>query len=403
VPELAVPEPAVPELAVPELAPDDPPVALHCPPAPHFGVADSPVQSTHDTLPVVPVPVMPHAVSIVPSTHCPLRLMQPVHVKASLTPPPLLAPLLAPLEGLPEDPLPPPESVKKPGVPSLLPASKIPSPELLPLDPTLWGKLDPVSPPQADSGAAAGEMSTRAAKPTLEICMACLTGCSSRCRAPPMSSSVESGRAAPLLPYYRTVPAVSLVRALGGTSALFALVVSQPACSVLLNWDGYSGGALDAGDDVGTDPGSDAADAADAGVDAETGGDVTDASMDVGDSRPRDDGGVDASKPPCASSCGGCCDPNGNCFGGRSIGTCGNAGARCTDCANAGQVCALLNAASGGICAPPPQDSGPVTMTCTPQTCPKMLCVPFWQSACCKSDQTCGCVVVIPPGPYPCN
>jgi len=214
---------------------------------------------------------------------------------------------------------------------------------------------------------------------------------------------LESGREAPLLPYYCPVPAASSPRGFGGATALFALVLLQPACSVLLNWDGYTGGEPEGGgDDLGVDPGSDAADA---NVEVETGGGVTDVRMDLGEARPRDDGpvAVDAGKPPCASQCGGCCDPSGNCFGGRSTSTCGATGARCTDCSTMGQVC------NGGLCgpAPPPQDSGMVTPTCTVSSCfAQRLCVtaapPFYQNSCCKSDQTCGCQLAFPPG-LPCN
>jgi hypothetical protein len=99
-----------------------------------------------------------------------------MHVNLPLVVPPALEPLpLAPLEALPEDPLPPPESVKKEPAASLLPASTTPSPEPLPLPPPPCGKLEPPESPQAESGTRTGEISARAAKPRLEICIACLT------------------------------------------------------------------------------------------------------------------------------------------------------------------------------------------------------------------------------------
>jgi hypothetical protein len=179
----------------------------------------------------------------------------------------------------------------------------------------------------------------------------------------------------------------------------------QPACSVLLNWDDYTGGTLDTGgapadggNDLGIDEGSDAAN-----VGADRGGNDADVSADPIEASGQEDAGArsdaDAGKPPCASQCGGCCDSNGNCLGGRSTSTCGKGGARCTDCAVGGQVC------NAGLCsAPPAPDSGVSPMTCNRAVCfTQTLCIPVYQATCCKADQTCGCQVVIPPVPAPCN
>jgi hypothetical protein len=91
--------------------------------------------------------------------------------------------------------------------------------------------------------------------------------------------------------------------------------------------------------------------------------------------------------PACGPmTCGGCCQ-GGMCHGGSSITTCGKGGSACSDCTSEG-------ACSGnGTCTAPVPDAG--TKTCNPSQC-VVVCIPVYQGACCKSDGTCGCQVVIP-------
>jgi hypothetical protein len=82
------------------------------------------------------------------------------------------------------------------------------------------------------------------------------------------------------------------------------------------------------------------------------------------------------------TTCAGCCE-NGMCVGGQSVATCGMGGGACKDCTNSGGAC------TSGACATKAADAG-APKTCTASKCP--LCIPVYQSSCCKtSDQTCGC------------
>jgi hypothetical protein len=168
-------------------------------------------------------------------------------------------------------------------------------------------------------------------------------------------------------------------------------------CSLLLDWDGYTG--LDAGPGVAEDAespgdGRDATDAAESGRDARAEAAVEagpDAQAEAGQDAAEAGTLADGQAPPCASTCGGCCDDAGNCVGGQSNMTCGTNGARCEDCTALGERC------GGGVCtsAPPPQDAG----TCVASMCPP-LCIPVYQTTCCKTtDGTCGCQIQIPPSP----
>jgi len=83
------------------------------------------------------------------------------------------------------------------------------------------------------------------------------------------------------------------------------------------------------------------------------------------------------------STCAGCCS-NGDCVGGQSVATCGVGGGACKDCTSMGGAC------TSGACTMKPVDAGAPRM-CTVSKCGG--CIPFYQTSCCKTDQTCGCVV----------
>ena len=92
--------------------------------------------------------------------------------------------------------------------------------------------------------------------------------------------------------------------------------------------------------------------------------------------------------PACGTmTCGGCC-ANGTCHGGASVATCGKGGGACSDCTSMGACSA------DGTCAKPVVDAGPAK-TCNASQC-HVACIPVYQGPCCKSDETCGCQVVIP-------
>ena len=109
---------------------------------------------------------------------------------------------------------------------------------------------------------------------------------------------------------------------------------------------------------------------------------------DLSDGRAVDSGG-DA--PICDSvSCGGCCTTSGLCASGGLSNACGTGGGSCEDCSSTGQACVE------GACAAPPPDAGAGPPGCQPSTCAN-LCVPYFVQ-CCKSDNTCGCALLFPPG-----
>jgi hypothetical protein len=81
------------------------------------------------------------------------------------------------------------------------------------------------------------------------------------------------------------------------------------------------------------------------------------------------------------STCAGCCDLQGRCEGGESIAACGAGGRACQPC--------TTDECVRGIC----------TMQlplapCVVSSCP--ACIPVYQAACCKADDTCGCAVLFP-------
>jgi hypothetical protein len=178
------------------------------------------------------------------------------------------------------------------------------------------------------------------------------------------------------------------------------------SCSLLLDWNGYTGGSgttqIDAaGSDATTADGMDEP-PMDVSVapmmdvqDARGVEDVLDATGDVADAREAGPAGMgpDASPPTCSSKvCGGCCIPSmGYCAGGLSAQTCGVGGERCQDCESMGLACV------NGVCASPPEDAGAVA-PCAVLACANLhRCIPAWQMACCRQDNSCGCQITIPP------
>ena len=164
------------------------------------------------------------------------------------------------------------------------------------------------------------------------------------------------------------------------------LVLGISACSLVLDWTGYTDAGfrtVDANDDATVDAG-------DAEADAPSPRDATPAR----DAPPE---AVDAEHPEASprcdtTTCGGCCTSDGFCAGGSSATTCGTRGDACQDCERIGQSC------DQGMCAA--VDSGPAPV-CDEMVCRSMitLCIPVYDSPCCRSDGTCGCQVAIPPGP----
>ncbi len=182
--------------------------------------------------------------------------------------------------------------------------------------------------------------------------------------------------------------------------AAWSIALGISSCSLLLDWSGYTGGESlrsDAADEAGDDDrsGRDSSDSD--GNDAKDAKDPVEASgLDARDDIGAPDVEVAETGPPCTSKiCGGCCNENGFCAGGESAQTCGTGGAPCQDCTKSAQSC------SQGTCSatsPPVDSSSPPT--CDVSQCNSMFrCAPVYQSACCKSDGTCGCQVMIPPGP----
>lgn len=179
-------------------------------------------------------------------------------------------------------------------------------------------------------------------------------------------------------------------RTLARAWLLFAacpLGVGVSACSLVLDWTGYTDGGfgtIDANDDASID-------ASDA--DAAAAHDATPArdALPAPDAAPVDAGVVEASPRCDTTTCGGCCNSNGFCSGGGSATTCGTRGDACQDCSRLGQSC------DQGACAA--IDSGPAPV-CDEMVCRSMitLCIPVYDSPCCRSDGTCGCQVAIPPG-----
>ena len=167
--------------------------------------------------------------------------------------------------------------------------------------------------------------------------------------------------------------------------AAWSIALGVSSCSLVLDWNGYTGGAAPGAD--GSDESNDDASDARSTVDAPD-VDARDVNTDAPDVLV-----VDAA-PPCGPlNCGGCCNANGFCAGGESTATCGTGAEACQDCASKGQTCAEGKCTS----MPPPSDSGPPP-ACVVETCMNMLkCIPFYQGACCKADGTCGCQNNFPP------
>ncbi len=102
----------------------------------------------------------------------------------------------------------------------------------------------------------------------------------------------------------------------------------------------------------------------------------------------------DGPPPPCSpETCSNCCS-NNVCVGGQSVATCGTGGAACTDCTNMGGACG-----SNGACTTAVKDAAPPP-ACVASSC--RGCDGFYQKGCCKSDDTCGCLLVWVPG-SPCQ
>ena len=187
------------------------------------------------------------------------------------------------------------------------------------------------------------------------------------------------------------------------------------SCSLLLDWNSYTGGNGSTSNDAET-PARDATVAEDADdanrVDDAT-ADVTlgtkdaqdargssDVTMDVADAQDDADlveqDGPGGPPPTCSpTSCGGCCIPSSNyCAFGNSSQTCGVGGLNCQDCTRTSDVCV------NGVCTTPQEDAG-TQAPCVVSSCARTLpprCIPFWQMACCRQDNSCGCQIMLPPG-----
>jgi hypothetical protein len=172
------------------------------------------------------------------------------------------------------------------------------------------------------------------------------------------------------------------MRLLNRASALVALGALLPSCSVLLDWVEYSDGLADAAtDDVSSVEEAPDSAAADSGNGAPEAG-PSKASLDAGTDGP----------PACSTHCQGCCGPTGDCQGGLSDNSCGDGGETCRDCATMGLACVNRSCAAAV-----PSEAG--SQTCSLSSCSASVCIPVWQSDCCKSDGTCGCQALIPKGP----
>jgi hypothetical protein len=177
--------------------------------------------------------------------------------------------------------------------------------------------------------------------------------------------------------------------------ALFAgvvvLAMSTGACALIAGLDSYEGGpgggdssiarVLKDGspliaDDGDADPPGEAAATDDGGDDVLE----RDGSVSESDAGLSPDVNTTCDKTTCA----GCC-MSGQCYGGGSVATCGAGGGSCTDCTGMGGACS-----SAGKCETKVADAAPPP-TCSATKCTG--CIPFYQTGCCKSDETCGCKV----------
>jgi hypothetical protein len=197
---------------------------------------------------------------------------------------------------------------------------------------------------------------------------------------------------------------------------------------MVLDWSGYTGGAIDAngGADVSrpaprpdADSSSSISDSSQQDMDAGiVTGDV--GVPDVYEAGPDDAGATDSpsmSHYNCnlnPGTCQGCCDPENEpdgshiCGGGTSIRACGLDGVKCAvcgsgqECIDGGCVAAPADAAvaPGSPCSNPSDPSGCPTNTCvsSPATAPRACCLPV-------PPGQCGCVfpfVPFVPGPLNC-
>ena len=159
------------------------------------------------------------------------------------------------------------------------------------------------------------------------------------------------------------MPGGSLLTRWVGRGALAMAPTTLAACSLLLDWTGYTGG-----------------DAGEAGAIVEAGDGAKDAAL----------------PPPCGpQTCSGCCEPDG-CAGGLAAASCGQGGQACQSCADQGLAC------ERGTCVSPPTDAGPSDAgppsTCSLIACKTLLtCLASIDIACCKPDGSCGCESVLGP------
>jgi hypothetical protein len=140
-------------------------------------------------------------------------------------------------------------------------------------------------------------------------------------------------------------------------AGVFAIVGSSGGCSMVLDWNGYTGGLESH---------------VDAASDAEA---------------PSNDAATEAA--PCSTTCLGCCNEQGQCAPGTTTAVCGSAGAACANCSSDGRVCSM-----GACVSAPPIDSG---ATCTDDECQAMhytcgqITVFYMPQPCCQSSGICGC------------
>ena len=165
---------------------------------------------------------------------------------------------------------------------------------------------------------------------------------------------------------------------------LAGLVIAASGCGVLSGLGDYQ--EMPAADNAAlTNPTPEAGtseSSIDPNIDASEDGGADDASNGV-DALDLADVDIDA-PPPCGPvTCQHCCS-NGACVGGQSVNSCGTAGSACNDCTHMGGACTKGSCTSVVVDAAPPP-------TCNKNSCGG--CIPFYQTGCCKSDQTCGCTV----------
>jgi hypothetical protein len=166
-----------------------------------------------------------------------------------------------------------------------------------------------------------------------------------------------------------------------------ASLCAAASCSLLVDWTAY---VADPSEDATTRDSSDVM--AEVQAEAQNEAEV-EAGFDapvVADGSPVVDAGADG-PPPCPATCKGCCTEAGACSGGLSTDSCGTGGHACQNCGTMSLACVT------GSCGMPSADAG--MKTCVAASCPSNVCVPYWQGTCCKSDQTCGCMALIPQGP----